>query len=212
MNKRRGSRIAMAISLVILIVWAIMGAGTSLAWFADEDDVVNVINFAEFDVEAEYRMENGNWETIDAATTIFDPNALYEPGYVQVVYLRVTNKGTVPFDFQTAVTVTDYTLALNVFGQKFPLQKYLTFGLTPTVETETEMDALVADRDQARAYALEELSNYSSEVAELKAGETVYMALVVQMPKEVGNVANYRGDTIPRVELGLIVTATQQHD
>ena len=212
MNKRRGSRIAMAISLVILIVWAIMGTGTSLAWFADEDDVVNVINFAEFDVEAEYRMENGNWETIDAATTIFDPNALYEPGYVQVVYLRVTNKGTVPFDFQTAVTVTDYTLALNVFGQKFPLQKYLTFGLTPTVATETEMDALVADRDQARAYALEELSNYSSEVAELKAGETVYMALVVQMPKEVGNVANYRGDTIPRVELGLIVTATQQHD
>ena len=38
------------------------------------------------------------------------------------------------------------------------------------------------------------------------------MALIVRMPEDVTNMANYRGDVIPRVELGLIVTATQQKD
>lgn len=36
------------------------------------------------------------------------------------------------------------------------------------------------------------------------------MALVVRMPEEVGNEANYRGDDIPKVELGIIVKADQQ--
>ena len=56
------------------------------------------------------------------------------------------------------------------------------------------------------------LSNYSTETASLDAKGTVYMALIVRMPEDVTNMANYRGDVIPRVELGLIVTATQQKD
>ena len=47
-------------------------------------------------------------------------------------------------------------------------------------------------------------------MAELEAKDTVYMAVIVCMPEEVGNEANYRGTVVPRVELGLIVSATQQ--
>ena len=210
-HKLSYTRLALVFSILILLAWSLMGTGVSLAWFSDSDvEVKNVFHFATFDVLAEYRQEDGNWKDITGETKIFDDQALYEPGYVQVVYLRVTNNGTVPFDYYTAVNVTDYTPAMNVFGQMFNLQDYLEFGLTPAVGTEAEMDALVATRPQARAYANMPLNNYDTEVASLDAGQSAYMALVVRMPEEVGNVANYRGNTIPRVELGLIVSATQQ--
>lgn len=211
-NKKTCTRIALAASIVIMIVWGLMGTGASLAWFTDTDEEVkNIFHFAEFDLDVEYRTENGTWKSIEADTGIFDDEALYEPGYTQVVYLRVINQGTVPFNFKTAVTVTDYTEPTNVFGQKFLLQDYLKFGFA-TANTEAEMDELVETRQQAAVYATNKLSNYSTDIAELGAKETVYMALIVRMPEEVDNVANYRGDMVPRVELGIIVTATQQQD
>jgi hypothetical protein len=54
------------------------------------------------------------------------------------------------------------------------------------------------------------LQNYSTEVAALNPGDTAYLALVVRMPEEVGNEANYREGVIPKVELGIIVKAEQQ--
>lgn len=208
MNKYK--KIALSLSLAVLVIWGILGTGTSLAWFVDTDEEVkNVFHFAEFDLEVSHRLEDGTWEIVDEDTKIFDDQALYEPGYVQVVYLKIKNKGTVPFDFKTAVSVTDYTLATNVFGQNFQLQDYLKFGLATTA-AEAQIYEMVATRDLAKEVANMPLSNYATEVASLDAGGEVYMALIVRMPEEVDNVANYRGDVIPKVELGLIVSATQQ--
>ena len=53
------------------------------------------------------------------------------------------------------------------------------------------------------------LKNYATEKAELEAGQEVYLGVIVRMPEEVGNDANYRGDVVPRVELGLIFSAVQ---
>lgn len=212
MNKKY-TRAALALSVALMIAWSIMGTGTSLAWFTDTDEEVkNIFHFADFEVLAEYRTGDGEWKTIDGETAIFDDQALYEPGYVQVVYLRVTNKGDVPFDYQTAVTDVKCEPATNVFGQTFYLQQYLKFGLTDAVQTEEAMDELVEDRDLAKSYATMPLGTYEKKEASLGAGETVYMALVVYMPEEVDNVANYLGDDIPRVELGLIVSAKQQKE
>ena len=206
----RYKKIALSVSLVLLLLWGVLGTGASLAWFVDTDgEVKNVFHFAEFDLEVSHRLEDGTWETVGQETKIFDDEALYEPGYTQVVYLKIENKGTVPFDFKTAVTVTDYTLATNVFGQSFQLQDYLKFGLT-TADTEEALQAKAADRNLANKVTTMPLSNYATEVASRDAKGTVYMAIVVRMPEDVSNVANYRGDVIPRVNLGLIVTATQQ--
>lgn len=205
-------KIALSLSLVMLLIWSALGAGTSLAWFTDTDEEIkNVFHFGELDLEVSHRLEDGTWELVDQDTEVFDDQALYEPGYVQVVYLKVENKGTIPFDFKTAVSVADYTVASNVFGQNFHLQDYLKFGLV-TADSEAELFELVATRNLAEEIANMPLSNYATDTAALDAGQTVYMALIVRMPKGVDNVANYRGDVIPRVELGLIVTATQQKD
>ena len=209
-NKNLYKKIALILSLCLIAVWAILGTGASLAWFTDtSEEVKNIFHVAEFDLAVSHRLEDGSYEEIDGLTKIFDDEALYEPGYVQVVYLKIENRGTVPFDFQTAVTVTDYTVATNIFGQQFNLQDYLKFGVV-TAETETELDSKLEERDLARDAATMKLSNYYSDIAELEAGSETYMAIIVHMPEEVGNDANYRGDKIPRVELGIIVNATQQ--
>ena len=43
----------------------------------------------------------------------------------------------------------------------------------------------------------------------MEAGLTRYAALVVFMPEDVDNVANYRDDVPPTVELGIAVYAQQ---
>ena len=210
-------RTALLVSVLLIVLWSILGTGASLAWFTDTDEPIrNVIHFAEFDLEVSHRLPDGTWEAIGQDTKIFDDGALYEPGYVQVVYLKIENKGTVPFDYKTALSVTDYTIAINYYGQSFHLQDYLRFGLA-TADSELQMDALVENRDLANFIATEPLGNYyqnefETDTSSLDAGAAVYMVLIVRMPENVDNVANYRGNDIPRVELGLIVTATQQRN
>lgn len=209
LNKHSVIKILLSLSLVLILLWIILGAGASLAWFADSsNEVNNIFHFAEFDLQVEYRDKNGDYRDLEGATKIFDNEARYEPGYVQTIYLRVTNNGTVPFKFKTAVRVTDYTEASNFFGQKFHLQDYLRFGMVSATD-ESALDALVNPRENAVRYANTLLNNYPGEYSLLQPHESVYIAVIVRMPEDVNNVANYRGDTVPRVELGLTVTASQ---
>ncbi len=203
-------KIAFTLSVGLILLWIILGAGTSIAWFSDATpELQNVFHFADFELKVSYRQADGSYKELEADTKVFDDNALYEPGYVQVVYLKVENKGTVPFDFYTAVNVTGYTVAVNALGEPFILQDYLKFGLV-TGTDEASLDALVGTREQACIRANLELNQYASEKASLGAEETAYVALIVRMPEEVDNQANYRGEVVPEVDLGLIVRATQQ--
>lgn len=208
-KKGYGKKITMAVSLCVLILWGIMGTGTSLAWFTDSSsEIKNIINPAEFKLEVSHRLENGDYETIEGETDIFDDKALYEPGYTQVVYLKVENTGTVEFNYQTAVIIRSYVSGFNLLGGTINLQEHLRFGLV-TADTPAELDAKVATRQQAQALATEELNDYHSGIERLDAGKTKFMALVLYMPEEVGNDANYRGLPVPEVKLGISVTATQ---
>ncbi len=212
MTKRRKpyKKIALTLSVCMMLLWAMLGTGASLAWFVDtSSELKNIFHTAEFDLVVSYKDAFGKYWEIDSTTSIFDDKALYEPGYVQVVYLKVENRGSVPFDYRTAVGVTDYTPAQNAFGRTFHLQDYLRFGVV-LADTESELQAMLADRSMAVGQAQMLLNNYTTDVTALEAGGEDYMALIVRMPEEVGNEANYRGDTVPRVELGLIVRATQQ--
>lgn len=209
-KKKPYKKIALALSLCLIFTWALLGTGASLAWFADTStEVKNIFHTASFRLEVSHRLEDGSYEKVEADTRVFDDEALYEPGYTQVVYLKIENKGTLPFDLQAAVSVSDYVPATNVFGQSFNLQEYLRFGLV-TAETEEALDGSVASRADARDIAVMPLNNYEKKLTALDPGEVLYMALVVRMPEEVGNEANYRGETVPKVELGVIIRADQQ--
>lgn len=202
-------KMALSLSLCALIAWSIMGAGASLAWFADTSpEINNIFHFANFDLTVSHQLTDGSWEEITDQTELFDKHALYEPGYTQVVYLKVVNQGDCAFVFHTAVNVNGYLPATNVYGQTFQLEDHLRFGIatSPTLEG---MKNSVANRNLAQNIADRELHNYATETAVLKPGEHAYIALVVCMPDSVTNIANYQGDTPPKVELGITVKADQ---
>ena len=202
-------RIALVISLIALVIWAVLGTGASLAWFSDtSSEINNIFHVADFDLVVSHRLTDGKWEEVDSLTKIFDEEALYEPGYVQVVYLKIENKGDREFNFYTAVNVNGCTVATNVFGHQFLLQDYLKFGVVEA-DTEQAMKDSVPDREAAVEIADMPLHNYDTTVATLEPGGTSYLALIVRMPEEVDNVANYREDTVPKVELGITVKAEQ---
>ena len=212
-KKKPYKKIALVLSLCMLILWGILGTGASLAWFTDvSEEINNIFHFAEFDLVVSHRLTDGDWEEIDSQTKIFNEEALYEPGYVQVVYLKVENKGTVPFNFYTAVNVNGCIEATNALGQTFMLQEYLKFGIT-VADSEEQMKNSIPDRDAAVEIATEPLSSYDEKGAfELADGGIKYVAVIVRMPEEVGNIANYRGETVPKLELGITVKAEQIMD
>lgn len=203
-------RIALALSFCMIVIWGMLGTGASLAWFSDtSEEIENIFHIANFDLEVSHRLENGTYEQIDGRTDIFDENALYEPGYVQTVYLKVKNTGSVPFDFNVALNVTESDPATNVYDEELYLHKHLRFGIISNKNETALLDSL-KNRDLAKAIATDDLGDYTTNTTELGSEETMYFALVVRMPEEVGNEANYKGDKVPTVHLGLIVKADQQ--
>ena len=191
-------KIALALSLCLIILWVALGTSASLAWFMDTSPTLrNIFHIQNFDLVVSHKLDDGTYEELDGQTQVFSDEALYEPGYVQVVYLKVENRGDGAFDYKTAVNVTGYTTATNVFGNSFNLQEYLKFGLV-VADTESELQAKLAERELAKEKSVMPLNDYSTDVSRLGAGEIDYMALIVRMPEEVGNEANYRLDTIPK--------------
>ena len=211
-NKRTYTKIALTLSVIFFVVWTVLGTGTSLAWFADTTPVQkNIFYVGELDLVVSHRLADGSYEEITAETSIFDDEALYEPGYVQVVYLRIENKGDILFDYKMAIGVNDYTPAINIFGQSFNLQDYLRFGLV-SADSEAELEKMVEDREKSKDNSTDDipLSTYTTETEMLDVGGIKYVALIVRMPEKIGNVANHNGESVPKIKLGLIVEATQK--
>jgi predicted ribosomally synthesized peptide with SipW-like signal peptide len=209
-NQTKYKAIALALSLCVIFLWAMLGTGVSLAWFNDtSDDTKNIFHVANFDLAVSYKDKAGNWIPIDGSTSVFDDDAIYEPGYTQVVYLKVENKGDCAFNLRSAVSVDNYTEATNSFGKPFALHEHLKFGVVFAENEQTAIDE-VAKSDAPTRIATMKLSQYWENSTTLEAGGVKYMAMVVYMPKEVGNESNYIGEVIPKIELGLIFSATQQ--
>lgn len=209
-------RPTLLLSVVLLIVWCLLGTGSTAAWFSDTDSAVNSFVYGSVKVEVEYQHPDmDEFRPMTSDTSVFDDEALYEPGYTQIVYLKIKNVGDVDFDYRLAVSVNNYTLATNVFGFAFALPDYLRFGAV-FAETEAELLAEISNRYASWPYAdrgmgeVQRLNTYSPR-GWLAAGEEAYAALVVYMPEEVGNDANYRGSVVPRVDLGVAVLASQRY-
>jgi len=214
LSRKKWIKAVLACSAFLFVLWWALGTGATLAWFSDQDTVRNEFQIGLLDLDVSYRNDIvKDYTPLQGATKAFNDEALYEPGYTQVVYLKVTNTGSVPFKFYTAVNVNDRTVARNVFGQEFLLQEYLKFGITVS-DSEQEMKDSLPDRAAAAAVANEPLHNYyESRAFELAPEASKYIAVVVRMPEEVGNAANYRlelpEDKFPMVELGITVKADQ---
>lgn len=203
------TKIALLFSIVLIALWAALGTNASLAWFHDDDEIVNTLYFGDLKLRL-YHKTNTGYETVDSTTKVFDEAALYEPGYTQIVVLCIENAGTVDFDCKLSVVpdLANVVVAQNERGGDIFLPDYLKFGAVYG-DTEEALLEKIADRTLAQSNATEKLSNYSENVGTVAAGESTYCALVLYMPEDVANEANYRGDTVPSVNVGISVLANQ---
>ena len=211
MTQSKHTKRALLASVLSVVVCCALLVGSTFAWFTDSvTSGKNQIVAGNLDVELEYATvgeggQLGNWTPVDSATDLFDADARWEPGHAQVVYLRIRNAGTLALKYQFGMRVESEAMATNVNGDAFLLSQHLQYGV---VENQT---TAFASRDAAIEALTESkpLAAYSRKGA-LEAGAAPeYLALVVYMPTTVGNEANYRGDVIPTIDLGLQLFATQ---
>ncbi len=214
MKKSKWTKAALAFSACLFLLWWALGTGATLAWFSDRDAVRNEFQIGLLNLDVSYRNDIvPEYTPLQGATTAFNDEALYEPGYTQVVYLKIENNGDVDFRYKVAVTVNKVITGKNAMGGDIYLPNYLRYGVV-FAETEEQLQQAVKDRLAARDLApndwgtLGTWSDISPYIFE--AGESAhYAALIVYMPEEVGNIANYRGFNQPKVELGITVFAQQ---
>lgn len=214
-NRKKYNRVALVISLTLLMLWAALGAGTSIAWFSDESsEVKNQFYVGDLDLELSYKNDNGLYEEVTSQTKIFADNALYEPGHIQIAYLKVKNTGSAPLDYKLAVDVNSAETAENIWGKELYLPDYLKFGVI-FGDSEAQLNRETAKISSASKFpeyiGSYPLNTYSEkDIVTLKPNQERYIAIIVRMPEEVGNAANYRGNRIPSVELGVVLTASQE--
>ena len=113
MHNKQTKRALLA-SVLSLVICAAMLVGTTFAWFTDSvTSGRNTIVAGNLDVELEYATVDGtgaltDWTSVDDATDLF-ADGLWEPGYAQVVYLRVSNLGTLALKYQFSINITNET-------------------------------------------------------------------------------------------------------
>lgn len=214
-RKKSYTKIALTLSICLLVIWGLLGTGTTIAWFTDTSIVrQNTFLIGELDLEVSHKLEDNSYEIVDSNTKIFDDEALYEPGYVQVVYLKVENKGNAPFEYKLAVDVNDVTVGESVLGNDIYLPNYLKYGVlfgADEAQLTRETAKVIAENEFLGETLNYPLNIYSEKDNVVVPPEGVrYIALIVRMPEAIGNAANYRGSTVPRVDLGITVTASQE--
>ena len=215
-KKVGGTKRALLTSVLALVLSLAMLAGTTFAWFTDTASTgVNRIVSGNLDVGLQYWGvgEDGKktWLTAENSEELFDKNALWEPGYTQIVYLKVKNDGNLALTYAMQITPVHETVGINVDGEQFKLSDYIKFGWrTFTVDGDGTPVALGREAAQTGVGESAQLgTTLHRQAAEpMEAGAEELVALVAWMPENVGNEANY-STVQPTIELSLKVLATQ---
>ena len=132
MTNTKNTKRALLSSVLALFLCFAMLLGTTYAWFTDSvTSANNVIQSGNLDIELEYaKVVDGaitEWDTVAGKDNIFDKNALWEPGRVEVVYLKVSNLGTLALKYQLGVNIVNEIGGKNVAGKDFKLSDHLVF-------------------------------------------------------------------------------------
>ena len=200
------TKYALLHSVLALLLCVSMLVGTTFAWFTDSvSSAKNQIIAGNLDIELAYSKDMANWSSVAGKSDIVDPNALWEPGHTEVVYLKISNEGTLGLKYSFNINFEDTVVGKSVLGNDIYLSQYLKYAVV-------DVNSAYADRDAARkavASVAKPLAGYSVTGTMAKGAAEKIVALVIYMPETVGNEANYRGDAIPRIDMGITLIATQ---
>jgi len=246
MTKKRTTKRALLLSALSLLMCVSMLVGSTFAWFTDSvTSGVNKIVAGNLDIEVYYaypsdvvdgKIADSAWKLMTSDKPVFDPDALWEPGYTQLVYFKIKNVGSLAAKYQFRVDILDETPGTNNAGEQFKLSdKIQTYVNACTNRNLFESHCIYTERDIALnpvgaptpfytslakaadgTLANDEGANSLKLNHELtlmpadKWDSELYATFVLWMPTDVGNEANYKtGTTPPQIDLGITVLATQ---
>ena len=212
MNNKRATKRALLTSIMALVMCVVMLVGTTFAWFTDTASTgVNKIQAGNLKMEVTYKnTADGGFEKVDKETSVFNNNALWEPGHVEFAVLNVKNTGSLALKYKLGINIVSETGSTNVNGDTFNLSDYIKFAVIEGDATENgiERAALVAAAENAGSKLINEGYSKENNLNETNDADTV--TLVVWMPETVGNKANHKTDVAaPSIDLGISVAATQ---
>lgn len=213
-------------SVMAVVLCFAMLLGTTFAWFTDTvASSTNLITAGNLDIALEYKTQwSDEWAPVDENTKLFKEGALYEPGYTEVVFLRVSNVGSLALKYILSLNITNEEGSTNVNGEKFMLSDYLQVGTYLQDEYNSGFnyaDILMPNMFGTRANALNNVDLATLAKADLKVTEeprpilpgektAQVAAIVLTMPTDIENAANTMvGYELPYVELGVRLYATQ---
>lgn len=226
MTSKKSTKRALLLSGLALLMCFSMLISSTYAWFTDSvTSGKNKIVSGNLDVELEYY--NGDtkaWEKVSENTNVFEENTLWEPGHTEVVYLKVSNLGSLALKYALNINVAKEIESVNVDGEILRLSKYIEYDVI-----QKDAETLYADRKTAREEAAKDTGYDATPLNEqyynktgvlypanniptdpADAASEQYITLVVYMPEETGNEANYRvGEAVPEILLGINLVATQ---
>ena len=212
MNNKKATKRALLTSVMALVMCVVMLVGTTFAWFTDTASTgVNKIQSGNLDVKLMYSTDMQTWKEATDQTKLFDDNALWEPGYTQVVYLKVVNAGNLALKYEAGFS-KNYTSnrGKNVNGDWYRVDNYLKIGTAETTTNfENREDVWSAIAATERTLAKDVM--LTDDWVTLKAREeSKPFAVAIYMPTSVGNEANASRLKPSSVSgLGIEVRATQ---
>ena len=212
MTNSKSTKRALLTSALALLMCVAMLVGATFAWFTDTASTgVNKIVSGNLDVKLMYSTDMQTWKEATDQTKLFDDNALWEPGYTQVVYLKIVNAGKLALKYEAGFS-KNYTSnrGKNVNGDWYRVDNYLKIG---TAETATKF----ANREDVWSAIAATEKTLAKDVMltdgwiTLNAGEeSEPFAVAIYMPTSVGNEANASRLRPSSVSgLGIEVRATQ---
>ena len=212
MTSSRSTKRALISSALAIMACVAMLIGSTFAWFTDTASTgVNKIQAGNLDVKLMYSTDMQTWKEATNQTKLFNDNALWEPGYTQVVYLKIVNAGDLALKYEAGFS-KNYTSnrGKNVNGDWYRVDNYLKIG---TAETATKF----ANREDVWSAIAATEKTLAKDVMltdgwiTLKAGESSKpFAVAIYMPTSVGNEANASRLRPSSVSgLGIEVRATQ---
>ena len=212
MTNSKSTKRALLTSALALLMCVTMLVGATFAWFTDTASTgVNKIQAGNLDVKLMYSTDMQTWKEATDQTKLFDDNALWEPGYTQVVYLKIVNAGKLALKYEAGFS-KNYTSnrGKNVNGDWYRVDNYLKIG---TAETTTKF----ANREDVWSAIAATEKTLAKDVMltdgwiTLNAGEASDpFAVAIYMPTSVGNEANASRLRPSSVSgLGIEVRATQ---
>ena len=208
MTSSKSTKRALLTSVLALLMCVTMLVGATFAWFTDTASTgVNKIQAGNLKMEVSYKnTSDGEFTVLNESTNVFKQDTLWEPGHVEYAVLNVKNIGTLALKYKLGINIAGETGSTNVLGNEFKLSDYIKFGVVDedlSGKTRDEMVAAVTD-----SKLIKEGYSKESHLDTTDANETV--TLVVWMPTDVGNKANYKvGAAVPEINLGINVAATQ---